>query len=235
MESPWLIQTGCSRSIPANSGSSVAVMRDVGRAVLAVVERDDVAAELVGHQLGAVADPEDGDAAGPDRRVGPWGARVVDRIRAARQDDRPGAAPFELGVRRVVGQQLRVDVELADAPGDELCELAAEIEDDDGLAVVGVGRGGAIRGRTVGGGRLERGLEVGLDLGVVRGKHPVAGVALARRGWSCRAPPTRVSPPRSIDLLARPGRAAGLAPVYRAPAGGLSVARLRIASAAIVK
>jgi hypothetical protein len=26
IESPWLIQTGCSRSIPANSGSSVAVM-----------------------------------------------------------------------------------------------------------------------------------------------------------------------------------------------------------------
>ena len=149
---------------------------DVGGSVLAVVERDDVATELVGHQLGAVADAEDGDAAGPDRRVGPGSARVVDRVRAAGQDDRPGAAPFQLGVRRVVGQQLRVDIELADAARDELGELAAEVEDDDGLAVVGVGRGGAIGGRAIRGGRLERGLEVGLDLGVVRGKDPVAGV-----------------------------------------------------------
>jgi hypothetical protein len=35
-----------------------------------VVEGDDVAPELVGHQLSAVADAEDGDASGPDRRVG---------------------------------------------------------------------------------------------------------------------------------------------------------------------
>ncbi len=127
---------------------------DVGRAVLAVVEGDDVAAELVGHQLGAVADPEDGDAPGPDGRIGSRGARVVDRIRAARQDDRPGSAPFQLGVRRVVRQQLRVDIELAHASRDELGELAAEIEDDDGLAVVGVGRGGAIGRRAVGAGAL---------------------------------------------------------------------------------
>ena len=110
---------------------------DVGRAVLAVVGREDVAAELVGHQLRAVADAEDGDAAGPDGRVGPRRVRVVDRVRAARQDDRARAAPLELVVRRVVRQQLRVDVELADAPRDELRELAAEVEDDDGLAVDG--------------------------------------------------------------------------------------------------
>ena len=36
-------------------------------------------------------------------------------------------------MRRVVGQQLRVDVELADAARDELRELAAEVEDDDGV------------------------------------------------------------------------------------------------------
>ena len=104
---------------------------DVGRAVLAMVERDDVAAELVGHQLGAVADAEDGDAARPDGRIRPRRARVVDRVGAARQDDRARAATLELLVRRVVRQQLRVDVELADAPGDELRELAPEVEDDD--------------------------------------------------------------------------------------------------------
>ena len=39
------------------------------RAVLALRGREDVAAELEGHELGAVADAEDGEPAGPDRRV----------------------------------------------------------------------------------------------------------------------------------------------------------------------
>ena len=39
-------------------------MRHVRRPVLAAVGREDVATELVGHQLGAVADAEDGDAPG---------------------------------------------------------------------------------------------------------------------------------------------------------------------------
>ena len=92
----------------------------------------DVPAELVGHELGAVADAQDGDAPVPDGRVGPGGIRVVDRHRAARQDDRPRAAALDLLPRRVVGQQLRIDVELADPPRDQLGELAAEVEDDDG-------------------------------------------------------------------------------------------------------
>ena len=118
---------------------------DVGRAVFAVIERDDVAAELVGHQLGAVADAQDRDLAGPDGRIGARGALVVDRVRAAREDDRAGPAALEFGVRRVVRQELAVDVELADAPGDELGELAAEVEDDDGLAILGIGGGRAGR------------------------------------------------------------------------------------------
>ena len=150
---------------------------DVGRAVLAVVERDDVAAELVGHQLGAVADAEDGDPAGPDGRIRPRGARVVDRVRAARQDDRARAAALELVEGRVERQQLRVDVELAHAAGDELGELAAEVEDDDGARGGGrrAGRVGR-RDERSGERRLERGLEIGLDLGVVRGEDAVAGV-----------------------------------------------------------
>ena len=138
IESPWLIQTGCSRSRPANRPSS-AVMRDVGRAVLAVVDREDVAAELVGHQLRAVADAEDGDPPAPDRP-----GRV-----AARRRRRPTFGPPDRMIARVPrrsssssgvswGSSSRVDVELADAPRDQLGELAAEVEDDDGP---GGGRG----------------------------------------------------------------------------------------------
>src|SRR5207342_2368219 len=49
----------------------------------------------------------------------------------ARQDDRLRSATLDLGPRRVMGQELGVDVQLAHAPGDELGELAAEVEDDD--------------------------------------------------------------------------------------------------------
>ena len=131
IESPWLIQTGWSRSRPANRVASGVGDRDVGRAVLALAGRQDVATELAGHELGAVADAEDRDAPAPDGRVGLRGAVVVDRHRAAGQDDRAGPAALQLVERRVVGQELGVDVQLADAPRDELGELAAEVEDDD--------------------------------------------------------------------------------------------------------
>ena len=143
-----------------------------------MVERDDVAAQFVGHQLGAVADAEDGDAPGPDGRVRPWGVGVVDRVRAAGQDDRPGAPALEFGERRVVRQQLGVDVQFADAPGDQLGELAAEVEDDDGRALLLVRGGRAIVGRAIRGRGFQRGLEIGLDLGVVGGQDPVTGVGL---------------------------------------------------------
>ena len=80
--------------------------------------------------------------------VGLGRAVVVDRVRAAGQDDRPRAAALELLERRVVGQQLGVDVQLAHAAGDQLGELAAEVQHDDrvrrgavGPVVVGVRSG----------------------------------------------------------------------------------------------
>ena len=107
---------------------------------------------------------------------GSRGAVVVDGVRAARQDDRPGAATLELGERGVVRQQLRVDVELADAAGDQLGELAAEVEDDDGPGRPRSPVAGLVVRRAVGGRRLERGLEIGLDLGVVGGQDAMSGI-----------------------------------------------------------
>ncbi len=115
--------------------------------------------------------------AGPDRRVGAGGARVIDRVRAARQDDRARPATLQFRVRRVVRKQLRVDIEFAHAPCDQLRELAPEIEDDHGFAlVVSIGRSGAIVRGALRGRRLERRLEVGLDLGVIGCQDAVAGV-----------------------------------------------------------
>ena len=80
-----------------------------------------------------------------------------------------------------MGQELGVDVQLADAAGDELGELAAEVQDDHRVRLAGRGAArdtgtGPILGRALRAGRLEGGLEVGLDLGVVGSQDPVAGV-----------------------------------------------------------
>jgi len=59
------------------------------------------------------------------------GAVLVDARRAARQDEGPRAAGLERVPRGVERDELRVHVELAHAPGDELRGLAAEVQDDD--------------------------------------------------------------------------------------------------------
>ena len=62
------------------------------RAVLAVGRRQHLAAELVGHQLDAVADAEDGDAGAPQARIDARRVRVVDAGRPTREDDAAGVA-----------------------------------------------------------------------------------------------------------------------------------------------
>ena len=150
--------------------------RDVGRPVFALRGGEHVPTELAGHELRPVADAEDGDPTAPDRGVGLRRVVVVDRVGAAAEDDRLGAAPFQLLVRRVVRQQLRVDIELSDAARDQLGELAAEIEHDHRTGGRGRGAAGAVIGRAIRAGRLERGLEIGLDLGVVGSQDAMAGV-----------------------------------------------------------
>ena len=177
-----------------------------GRSVLAARGRNDVAAELVRHQLQPVADPEDRDPARPEAGIGLRSALVVHAGRTARQDDGnrlPAANLVERGVER---QELRVDVELTHAAGDQLRVLAPEIEDDDGVRLRNrAPLDGHLRMRCVeraaGGGRVERGLEVGLDFGIVRGKDAVSGVrgltmnGLATLSWSG---PLMVFGPRDV-------------------------------------
>ena len=164
---------------------------DDRRAVLALRRAHDVAAELAGHELRAIADAEHGQAAAPDGRVGLRGAVVVDGVGAAREDHALRAATLQLIERRVVWQELGVDVELAHAARDELRELAAEVEDDD---AVGRLRRDADRrpvvGAAIGRRRVERDLEIRLDLGIVGGEDAVTGVrCLAVDGPATRAGP----------------------------------------------
>jgi hypothetical protein len=64
-------------------------------------------------------------------------------------------------------------VQLPDTAGDQLGELAPEVEDDDG-AVIRCGR--SVGGAALRSGCVERRLEVRLDLGVVRGEDAVPGI-----------------------------------------------------------
>jgi hypothetical protein len=85
-------------------------------------------------QLHAVADAQHGDVEIEQVRIAARGAGSIDAGRAAGENQ---AARFQLGhaLRRdVVADDLTKDVQLADAAGDELAVLRAEIKDEDAFA-----------------------------------------------------------------------------------------------------
>jgi hypothetical protein len=95
-------------------------------------------------------------------------------------------------------QELRIHVQLAYATRDELGELAAEVEHRHGVRVLRSFGLDALRRW-----RVERLLEVCLDLGVVGGEDPVAGV---RRLAVDRAPAIGLDVGRRlVALLAQSG------------------------------
>src|ERR1700690_2311249 len=79
----------------------------------------------------AVTDAQDRDSAAPDSRVRMRRACLVHARRSAREDDRSRLAGRDLTPWGVERQQLRVDVQLAHAPRDQLAVLAPEVQDDD--------------------------------------------------------------------------------------------------------
>ena len=104
---------------------------DEGLAEFAVVGGLHLAAQLGAHGLLAIADAEHGKAAGEDpvRRAG--AAALMHGGGAARQDDALEARPVQRLFGRLEGDDLRIDPRLADAPGDELGDLGAEVDDED--------------------------------------------------------------------------------------------------------
>ena len=107
----------------------------LGPAVLAAHPAADGAAELLGDELGAVADAEDRDAEVVDRRVERRRTVDVHALRAAGEDQRRGSPGGDLGGRDAVGHDLGVHRQLADAAGDQLGVLGAEVDDEDGVRV----------------------------------------------------------------------------------------------------
>ena len=105
--------------------------RDDGRPEFPAFERHHLAAQSLGHEVHAVADAQERDTTGPDGRVGVGRALFIDAGRPAGKDHAPRPAGGDLAPWSVERQQLRVDTQLANAPGDELAVLAPEVQHHD--------------------------------------------------------------------------------------------------------
>ena len=92
----------------------------------------DAPTEILRHQLHAVADTEHRHAELVDPRIDLRRVVRVDRGRPAGEDQRNGVLPAQLGRRGAVADELRVHARLADATGDQLRVLAAEVDDQHG-------------------------------------------------------------------------------------------------------
>ncbi len=122
-----------------------------GRAVLAAPGLGDLAAEGGGHDLEAVADAEHRHAELEDALVELRCAVVVDARRASGEHDARRVLGGHLGRRHCVRHDLGVDVRLANAAGDQLCVLRAEVDDEDRTGRCGrVGPSEDVRERCVG-------------------------------------------------------------------------------------
>ena len=104
---------------------------DLGAAELAVVAAFDLAAELLGHRLLAVADAEHRHAGLIDRLGCERGALLMHRGGAAGEDHRLRPHREEGSFRLLVGHDLAIDLLLPHPARDELGDLGAEIDDQN--------------------------------------------------------------------------------------------------------
>ena len=109
----------------------------------------DPTAELLGHGLHPIADPEHRDAQleHPCGRRDLWGEG--DRLGPTRDHYATRGEGLEDLVRAIVRMDLAIDTRLADAAGDELGVLGAEVEDQDPVAVGPSGARAAVRADAV--------------------------------------------------------------------------------------
>ena len=107
--------------------------RHLGPAVLAPLVGADRAAQLLGYQLGPVADAEDRYAEVVDGGVEGRRALDVHRGRATAEDHAGGPAGRDLGRGDRRGHDLAVHLALAHPPGDQLRVLGPEVHHQDGV------------------------------------------------------------------------------------------------------
>ncbi len=99
-------------------------------AIFAAFGRFDLSTQVMGEPLHAVADSQDRDSEGQNIYVTIRGLRVVDGAGAAGEDDAGGFEFADFVERGGAWEDGGEDLLFADAAGDQLRVLAAEIEDD---------------------------------------------------------------------------------------------------------
>ena len=106
---------------------SAAVERERAEAVFPLPAGYDFAAEHFSHELQSIAYSEHGNAELENFRVGARGALRKDARGAARENDAADAAFFEVGRLGVERHYFGIYAALADAAGDDLRVLRAEV------------------------------------------------------------------------------------------------------------
>lgn len=115
---------------------------DLHPPVLLLLPNPNLAAELLNDELEAVADAKDEDAVGLrplDEAVGEGrGARCVDGVGPAGEDDDAGTVVGDGGERAGAGDAEGEDGEGADSARDEVSVLGAVVEDEDAVGFHGL-------------------------------------------------------------------------------------------------
>ncbi len=131
--SPCDIHTASGPVSPLNSGAVCLHQLDLRVAVLALVGRPHLSAQLVHHELQPIADAENRQAEVQHPLVCRRRVSVIYRRRPAREHNPAGVVALDFfqgcGARQDDGE----DVLFADAARDELRILRAKVEDDDRL------------------------------------------------------------------------------------------------------
>ena len=116
------------------AGEEPAAMNlELGPAILAPTRRDHLGAGGFGDQIHPVAEPQHWHPEIEDPPVDGRRSFVVDRIGTTGEDDAPGRPVLDPVERAGRGMDLAVDVGFPHPPGDQLGELGAVVEDQNGV------------------------------------------------------------------------------------------------------
>lgn len=92
-------------------------------------------AQVVGEELHAVTDPENGDSEVEDRVLEGWRPGVVHAVRTTGQDEPTGVQGANAIGGCVPREEFGIDAALADATHDEAGVLGPVVQDDDGVTM----------------------------------------------------------------------------------------------------
>lgn len=143
-----------------------------------------LSAEMVGEELHAVADAENGDSEVEHRVLEAWRAGVIDAVRTTGQDEPAGVEGADTVGGRIPREEFGIDATLTDTTHDQAGVLGPVVEDDDGVAM----RKGGHGSDAIGGGLVRVHTRLYGDWWATLwdgGCLPMDGGATRRASWRC--------------------------------------------------